>query len=183
MRSTTITGPRAAYATALLVVAMSLACASVFQREVRITADELQAKVEKAFPVKKRQTFVTMRFSEPQIQLSDGDRIGLTLTVDVDIPGGGTLHGRMGADGALAYRPDRGEIVIVDAQLTELQVDELSSTHSKALHGVARRVAQQYFAEIPVVRLNQGDFKQSLTRLVLKSVTVREGEVVATVGL
>jgi hypothetical protein len=37
-------------------------------------------------------------------------------------------------------------------------------------------VAQRYFAEVPVHRLDQNDFKESLARLVLKSVdTGRRG--------
>ena len=95
----------------------------------------------------------------------------------------GVLQGRMGADGGPAYRADRGEIIIVDARLTELDVAGLPKRYSKALSKVAARVAQRYFAEVPVYRLDQNDFKESLARLVLKSVEVRDGEVVATIGL
>ena len=78
---------------------------------------------------------------------------------------------------------DRGEIIIVDARLTELDVAGLPKRYSKALSKVAARVAQRHFAEVPVYRLDHNDFKESLARLVLKSVEVRDGEVVATIGL
>jgi hypothetical protein len=48
---------------------------------------------------------------------------------------------------------------------------------------VAARVAQRYFAEVPVHRRDQNDFKESLARLVFKSVEVRDGEVVSMIGL
>ena len=44
-------------------------------------------------------------------------------------------------------------------------------------------MAQRHFAEVPVYRLDHNDFKESPARLVLKSVEVRDGEVVATIGL
>ena len=73
----------------------------------------------------------------------------------------GVLQGRMGADGGLAYRADRGEIIIVDARLTELDVAGLPKRYSKALSKVAARVAQRHFAEVPVYRLDHNDFKES----------------------
>ncbi len=44
-------------------------------------------------------------------------------------------------------------------------------------------MAQRYFAEVPVHRRDQNDFKESLARLVFKSVEVRDGEVVSMIGL
>lgn len=169
--------------TAILLACLVSSCAT-FRREVHLSQAQLQEKVEKAFPVERRQAFVEMTFRHPQVLLAgSGDRIGLALNVQVDVPGMGVLQGRMGADGGLAYRADRGEIIIVDARLTELDVAGLPKRYSKALSKVAARVAQRYFAEVPVHRLDQNDFKESLARLVLKSVEVRDGEVVSMIGL
>ena len=167
-----------------IVLACLVSSCATFRREVHLSQAQLQEKVEKAFPIERRLAFVEMTFRHPQILLAaGGDRIGLALDVQVDVPGVGVLHGRMGADGGLAYRADRGEIIIVDARVNELDVTGLPKRYSKALREVAARVAQKYFAEVPVYRLDQSDFKQSLARLVLTSVVVRDGEVVATVGL
>ena len=99
------------------------------------------------------------------------------------MPGVGVLHGRMGADGGLAYRADRGEISLGDARVNELDVTGLPYRYSQALPEMGARVAPRDSAGAPWVRGDQSDFKQSLARLVLKSVVVRDGEVVATVGL
>lgn len=169
--------------TAVLLACLVSSC-STFRREVHLSQAQLQEKVEKAFPVERRQAFVEMTFRHPQILLAaGGDRIGLELDVEVGVSGVGVLDGRMGVDGGLAYRADSGEIIIVDARLTELDVAGLPKRYSKALRSVAARVVQKHFAEVPVYRLDQSDFKQSLARLALKSVEVRDGEVVATLGL
>ena len=44
-------------------------------------------------------------------------------------------------------------------------------------------MAQRYLSEVPVYRLKQEDFEQSLTRFALKSVQVREGKLVVVIGL
>ncbi len=126
--------------TAILLACLVSSCAT-FRREVHLSQAQLQ---EKAFPVERRQAFVEMTFRHPQVLLAgSGDRIGLALDVQVDVPGMGVLQGRMGADGGLAYRADRGEINIVDARLTELDIAGLPKRYSKALSKVAARVAQR----------------------------------------
>ena len=43
-------------------------------------------------------------------------------------------------------------------------------------------LGETYLATMPVYRLNQNDFKQSLAKLVLKSVKVRQGRLEIVLG-
>lgn len=159
------------------------ACAAAFQREVRLTSAQLQERVEGLFPVERRDGFVRLTFAEPRIRLGQGERIGLQVDVTVRVPGVARVQGRMGADGRLAYDADRGEILFVDPRVVTFDVQGLPPAYAGGLRDVADAVARERFSEIPVVRLEQADFQQSLARLVLRSVQVRDGEVVATMGL
>ena len=44
-------------------------------------------------------------------------------------------------------------------------------------------MAAELLSDVTVYRLKEDDFKQSLAKLLLKKVEVRDGEVVATVGV
>jgi hypothetical protein len=188
MRSGVITGPmqtRAMLIIAVMVLSSLFSgCTSALQKELRLTRQQLQEKVEQIFPIEQRQAFVHMVFSKPQILLADsGERIGLALHVEASMPGMGVMQGQMELDGGLEYRAKKDEIAITDTRLITLDIEGLSAGSSKSLQTLAAGVVKKYLAEVPIYRLDQDDFKQSLTRLMLKSVAVREGEVVATLGL
>ena len=63
----------------------------------------------------------------------------------------------------------------VDERSKELLAPEAQAAEISRFEREIQRLEQQ--------QLDQGDFKESLARLVLKSVEVRDGEVVATIGL
>ena len=46
-----------------------------------------------------------------------------------------------------------------------------------------KALAKRYMSDIPVYKLDQGDFKQNVAKLLLKSVTVEDGRIVVVVGL
>ena len=52
--------------TAILLACLVSSCAT-FRREVHLSQAQLQEKVEKAFPVERRQAFVEMTFRHPQV--------------------------------------------------------------------------------------------------------------------
>ena len=181
MFATRASRPRVGGAALLLLAAAG--CAGLLRHEVRISRQELQGKVEQVFPVGRRQSLVMVRFDDPQVVLTPGSgRVGLALTVRVELPGG-QLQGRMTADGGLAYVGEEGALQITDARVRDLEVDGLPAVAASALEAAAAVVAARYFEQITVYRFRAGDFQQALTRLVLKSVEVRDGEIVAVVGL
>jgi hypothetical protein len=156
----------------------------VFSKQLHLTQSQLQKEIESAFPVERRESFLEVTFTNPRVLLGAGNtRIGLAVDMEAKVPGGRRLSGHMEADGGLTYVGDRGEITITDARLQSLEVEDLPKAYTGALRKAASAVAKRYFSAIPVYRLDQGDFQQSLAKLVLKTIEVRDGEVVVTIGL
>ncbi len=168
-----------------LILATLAACATgLLQKEMVFSQAQLQKKVDAFFPIDENKALLRVRFSHPQVILPPGgERIGLALDVRVQLPGGKKARGRVHMDSGLIYDADRGEIALSDLRLDSLDVEGVPEDFESGLQAVAEVVAKRYLAQIPVYRLHADDYKESLARLVLKSVSVRDGEVVAVIGL
>lgn len=84
-------------------------------------------------------------------------------------------------DGKLRYEALTGEFYLDDPEITELQLYGFAEKYSIVVKNVMRIVLKEYFAKKPVYRLKQDDFKQSLAKSLLKSVTVVNGILVAEI--
>lgn len=169
----------------LLLVALLPACTSgLLQKEVRFTRAELQQKLDTVFPVEGRKSLLRAHFSDPEVLLrTGGERIGLGLAVSVRLPGGSKLKGTLKLDSALRYDPALGQILLTDPQLQDLTFDSMPDHLESVLQSLAGVVVRRHLTQIPIYRLKADDYRKSLARLVLKSVQVRDGEVIAVIGL
>ena len=169
----------------VLVVAAGYSCASgVFRKELVFQRDELQQKIEPKFPLKKKKSLVTTTFSEPNVLLAEGsDRMGIGLDVKVSLPGGKKYHGQVEVDGELEYRPEQGELLVVNSRVRQLHLEEVPSRYHDVVRQLVDKIAELYLSSLPVYRLKQDDFKHSLARLMLKSVRVEGGHLVVEIGL
>jgi hypothetical protein len=171
--------------TALALMLLGLGCAAgLLQKEMHFSRAQLQKKVDTVFPVDENKALLRVRFSNPVVALpAAGERMGLALDMRVKLPGGKKAEGRLFFNSGLIYDPNRGEIALADPRLDSLDVEGVPRRFESALQTTAEVVAKRYLAQIPVYRLNADDYKQSLAKLVLKSVSIRDGEVVAVIGL
>ncbi len=169
----------------LLLLVLCSACTSgLLQKEVRFSRAELQQKLETVFPVEGQKSLLRAHFSDPEVVLrTGGERIGLGLAVSVRLPGGNKLNGTLELDSALRYDPALGQILLTDPQLQDLTFDGLPHHLDSVLQSLAGVVVRRHLTQIPIYRLKADDYRKSLTRLVLKSVQVRDGEVIAVIGL
>jgi len=166
-------------------VAADLACSSSpFRKRMVFTRDDLQKKIAPKFPLKQKGTLFSVTFSEPVVMLKKGaDRLGLQLNLKVAPPLGKKYKGRAEIDGQIEYRPDKGEFFVVNPQVRRLHIDNVPQKYQEPIRDLANQAAVRFLADVPVYKLDQKNFKQSLAKLVLKSVLVEDGELVVEVGL
>jgi len=170
----------------LLVGAITIAaCGSgLLRKELVFTRTDLQTKVEKSFPVEKKKRLVKVELSHPDILLEAGSqRIGMRLQITVSMPGMGTVTGSAEADGDLVYRSDQGKIAITDTKLRHLEIGDVPSSSRKIIEAIAAGLAEKYLSDVTVYTLNQHEFKESLAKLILRTIAVEEGRVVVEIGL
>ena len=172
-----------------IVVSAMLAqggCSSgkLFRKELVFTHDELQKRVEKEFPLKRKKSLLKVEFSDPAVLLEEGSsRIGIRLSIRCRLAGLTSFSGVMEADGQIEYRPETGRFAIANGRLTNVDLNDVPKKYEETIEAVAAAVATTHLSTFTVYELKQDDFKQSLARLVLKSVSVEDGAVVVEVGL
>lgn len=169
----------------LLISAVLSGCGSgLLRKEIVFTQADLQSKVEKSFPVNKKKRLVKVELSNPDILLAAGsERIGMRLQIAAALPGMGTVTGSAEADGVLVYLSDQGKIAITNTKLRQLEIGEVPSAYRETVEAIAASLTQRYLSDVTVYTLNQDEFKESLAKLILRTMAVEDGRVVVEIGL
>ena len=170
---------------ALAATASQLACgpAGPFRKQLVFERDQLQQKVAAKFPLKKKKKLTLVTLSNPQVLLAAGsERLGIGMDVKVSTLGK-KLKGHVEVDGDIRYNPDKGEFSVVDSRIRKLDIAGVAARKLGPIETVVKALAKRYMSDIPVYKLDQGDFKQNVAKLLLKSVTVEDGRIVVVVGL
>jgi hypothetical protein len=184
-RSTELIGSHAVGTAALAaLISFSQWGCSATRKELVFSREELQAKLSGQFPLTKKKRPMKFRFSEPELLLAaNSQRIGMRLAVEASVPGVTSFAGVMEADGELEYHPETGRFTIARGRLVDLELEGMPKQQMKLFEEMAQAVVTKQLSSLTVYQLDQEDFKQSLAKLVLKSVQVRDGAIIVEVGL
>jgi Protein of unknown function (DUF1439) len=165
----------------VLACAFSAGCGISYT--IRLTAADLQQTLHRKLPVSKSKLLVTATVRSLDVELTEnGDLILLRPEVDLGIAGQSALRGRAVVAGQLRYAPETGEFFFDQPKVTEVAIVGLPDSLRPAAEELVARCAEGYLASTPVYRLKQGDFQQSLAKLVLKSVRTRNGQLEIVIG-
>lgn len=147
---------------------------------VEMTQVELQEMLVKNFPVKRDITFAVLTFDKPQVVLTKGsNRLGLALTLTAEMPDQWVARGSGMIDGELEYDAAKGEFHLRNPGVKSLSFEGLPPQYSSMLQGVVAEFAAQTLPIIVIYKLDEKQFRQSMTRKMLKSVQVKDGKVLA----
>jgi hypothetical protein len=154
------------------------------RKEVIFTAGELQKKIDQQFPMELKGALAKVELRHPAVFLDkDTQRIGLRADMKIAPPIGRKFSGQMEFDAGVEYLPERGEFFLVDSRVRHFQLDDVPEMYQDMVRGLANEILKRYLEELPIYKLDENDFKESLAKLVLKSVVVKEGKLVLDMGL
>ena len=150
---------------------------------IHLTADEIRQTLQRKLPISKSKLLVTATVRALDVELMENEnRILLRPEVDLSLVGQSALRGRAVVAGQLRYAPETSEFFFDKSTVAEVAVDGLPESLRATVQEVIGRCAEGYLAMTPVYRLKQSDFKQSLAKLVLKSVRTRNGQLELVIG-
>jgi hypothetical protein len=92
------------------------------------------------------------------------------------------LRGHAIVSGQIRYAQPTGEFFLDQAKVVMIAVEGLLDSARPTVEEVAGKCIEGYLATQPIYRLKQSDFKQSLAKLVLKSVRTHSGRLEIVVG-
>lgn len=185
-RRALVCGAALALAGAVLLVGARVAGAGLASFEVEMTAAELQARLDAMAPIKVEKSMATLALVAPRIELASGaDRLVFESPVEVSVQGFGSrkAEGRAKVSGALRYEPSEGAFYLDAPEVVEFEIKGLPERHRERARSLAQLAAQKAAAARPVYVLRDDSVKQKLARAALKSVQVRNGKLVATLGI
>jgi hypothetical protein len=165
----------------MLACVLSAGCSLSYT--ITVTASDIQQTLQRKLPISKSKLLVTATVRTLEVEfLEAGNGILLRPEVDLSVVGRSALRGRAVLAGQIRYAPDTGEFFFDKATVTEVAIEGLPESLRAAAQEVIAKCAEGYLATAPVYRLKQSDFKQSLAKMVLKSVQTRYGRLEIVIG-
>jgi hypothetical protein len=167
-----------------LVLACSLAAGCTASYTIRFTAAEIQQSLNRKLPISKSKFLVRATVQSLEVALMQGpDRILLRPQVEVSIAGQSALTGLALVEGQIRYASATGEFFFDAPRMVEVSVGGIPESMRHHAEDLIATCAEAYLTITPVYRLKQTDFKQSLARMFLKSVKVRDGQLQVVIGI
>jgi len=165
----------------LLVCAFFSGCGVSYT--ITLTAADLQQTLHRKLPASQSKLLVTATVRALDVEfMESGHRILLRPEVELAMAGQSVLRGRALVAGQIRYAADTGEFFLDQPKVADVAIAGLPESLRTTAEEVIARFAEGYLATAPVYRLKQGDFKQSLAKLVLKSVRTRDGRLDIVIG-
>lgn len=169
---------------ATLVSAACVLVASCSVRyTVRLSADDVQHFLSQRLPASTSKYLVTATVRSVQVEFIETEN-GIVVRPDVDVTVGGQrlLQGYAIVAGKIRYDATAGELFVDAAEVVAVAIAGLPDGVRPAAEEVVGKCIEGYLAKQPIYRLKQSDFKQSLAKLVLKSVRAYNGRLEIVVG-
>jgi hypothetical protein len=150
---------------------------------VRLSASDIEQSLARKLPVSKTKYLVTATVRAVAVELrADEDKIFLRPEIDLGVVGRPALSGRALIEGQIRYAAEQGEFFFDRPKVGEVAIEGLPPSVRPVTEEVIAKLAEGYLATMPIYRLNPNDFKQSLAKLVLKSVKVHQGYLEVVLG-
>jgi hypothetical protein len=152
---------------------------SVARPVIIISQEQLQEKLDHAFPLERRYLYVfTVTLQHPKITLEEGsNRVAFQIeaTTNVDIKEQ-PFEGRGRVSGEIRYKSQTGEFYLENAVIEELDLAGLPDKYRIPLQLTASLGMGELLHKHPFYTLNPDKFKNLLMRLTLQQVIVEAGK-------
>jgi hypothetical protein len=161
------------------VVVALVGCAAPGRLNVVLGAEQLERELTKSFPVKREASVLFMELADPKVQLQSGsEKVGLTLRASVGVAVL-RLEGLLTVRGKLRYQSDEGLFFLDAPEVVSFEVPGLPAANQPQVFGLVSDVTQTFLPTVPIHRVE----KNSSARMLLKSVKVEDGRLIAELGL
>jgi len=183
-------GKKLPWASGIFVLVLIIAAWFLFKGRcftIELSESQIQKKLDERFPMNKQHLLVlTLTLSDPRVELTEGsDRISFGLSASVNIRINAQpkpLGGKGQISTALRYDPTDASFYLGDPAIQRLEVQGVPVEYVDVVNKLARELLSERLERYPVYTLDRPDLTQTAARLLLKELTVRNGNLVITLG-
>lgn len=154
--------------------------------ELVIPEERIQQTLESRFPIDKTHLLVfTIRYEHPHVRLDPSSkRVHLSLDAQAQFAlNNKKCSGTAEASGSIAYDRNVGSFYFIDAKIERIIIAGIPDKYTQVVNEIATATIRDYLNHKPVYKLNPADVKQSLAKLALKRIAVRDHSMIATMGI
>ena len=156
-----------------------LCCSAPLRTEVLIAPASIEQSIAAAFPLAEELSVLTLEITDPKIVLEEGaDVIGLRLVLRASIVGMAEAEGSLAIVGKVRYVVEESTFYLSEPQIRELTIPGLNEQYVGPAQEAINAALGVALTDIPIHDLEGG-----ATRMFLKSVVVRDGQIVAELGM
>jgi hypothetical protein len=169
----------------IVVILIAFASQMVFALDYtqEITEQEIQEKVSALMPVVKKKYFVTVKISDPKIDLiKEINEVGILANIDASAPGGIKGNGEVMIQGALDYDPKKGAFYFKNPKIISLKIDQVPANFIPDIQALAQTALTNALATYPVYQFKDDNLKHRLAKSVLKSLKVQDEKLLITLS-
>jgi len=139
----------------VLVIALAAAnsaCGITFRHSY--TRDDLRARLAKRFPIERQKSVFVVRLTDPDVTFPGGDRVGISVNVEVAALGTLVSRGRATLDGVPSYQAEDGGIYVRDPVVSSLEIQGAGAARAEGVRQAASTAIARVFAERPLYTLD-----------------------------
>jgi hypothetical protein len=170
----------------IIFILLSLISQVIFALEYtqEITEQEIQEKISAFMPIEKKKYFVTVKITNPKIDLiKETDEIGILANIEAFAPGGIKESGEVTIKGTLDYDPQKGEFYFKNPKIVSLAIDKVPKIFIPKVQSIAQIALSKAMAVYPVYKFKDNNLKHKLAKAVLKSLKVKDEKLILTLGV
>lgn len=162
----------------LLLLLTITACPAPGRLNVVMSAGELERELARSFPVKREASVLFLELAEPKVVLERGaDDIVLKLRASVGVAIL-RLEGTLSVKGRLRYQARDGFFFLDHPEVISFEVPGLPVAEAPRVLGVVNDIVHTVLPTAPIHHLESGT-----ARMLLKSVRVEDGRIIAELGV
>ena len=154
----------------------------------QFTEAQLREKLAERLPLRKTYLFIfEVVLADPRLALIEGsERVnaGLDVTLNIKINDQPLpLGGEIDVSGGVRYDPAGGQFFLTDPVIEHLQVQGVPTDYTDRVNSILTKAVGEYYLDRPIYTLTNLDVKTATAKLLLKSVAVKEGVLIVTLGV
>jgi Protein of unknown function (DUF1439) len=183
---------RRAIMLALLVIATAIGGAYYYfygkEYVYRFDEAQLRQALSGRLPIQRSYLLIfQVTLDNPRVTLANGsDRVNAGLDVTLNIHMGREplpLSGSVDISGGIRYDSGKGQLFLTRPAIEHLELQGIPEQYASRVTSALTKALDEYYTDHPIYTLSTLNAKQLAARLILKSVVVKEQELVVTLGI
>nr|WP_255606003.1 DUF1439 domain-containing protein [Thalassolituus sp. ST750PaO-4] len=139
----------------------------------------MQQQLDSQMPLTQSQGMVTLTLSNPKLDLlPSGNRLSLQTNAVIATSIGLQSNGQLTVEGKIRYDKASYSFFIEEPVIRQLDIDGLAPALQPQLISLAQKALTPALTKQPVYTLSDQDMTEAMARMMLKSLTISDADVV-----